>query len=149
MDKKIVIVKKSKEETIKAYITKETMKEIYTNLYYCDTLKALERINKAVDPNFINIELEFADADDIYLESFNLKLKNREKIKSYTNLGKYIIEYAENLSYKVKDSNIRTLLTSISTADNLEEKKVIIKKLDDLSFNFAMEQAHNRTEKRK
>lgn len=149
MEKTIVVIKQIKDETKKAYITKETMKEIYTNQYYCDTLRTLSSIEETIADSKIDVELRIENIEDIQLENFNLKLKGKDKIKSYSTLEQYIIEYASELAIKASNSDIRTLLTSISLADALKEKAVIIKRLQEKVYDFKKEILWERMNKRK
>lgn len=149
MEKTIVIIKQIKDEIKKSCITKETMKDIYINPYYCETLRTLNSLEEAINDDKIDIELRIENIEDIQLENFNLKLKGKEKIKNYPTLEKYIIEYAGELAIKVPDSNIRTLLTSISIGDTLKEKSVIIKKLQEKTFDFRKDIAWKKLNKKK
>lgn len=139
MERRVVINKVVNGESKKvAYITGETIKQIYENLYYCDTLKLLVRIENALTNDRVSYNLELVDYDDLALENFNKKLNNEEKIKKYPKLEKFIFQYAEDLYFKVDDSKVKSSLFSISSADSLKEKEKVIAHLDRIATDWIL-----------
>ena len=142
MEQKVLIIKNTKDKNIKiGYINKETIKDIYLHLYYADTLRILQNIEKTFIDSETSFRLEIADYNDLALENFNRKLKDEDKIARYKTLEEFLINYAGNLALKgIDDQNIKTSLISISLADTLEEKSTVIKRLYKLLDDFKMKQ---------
>lgn len=148
MDKKVVIVKTIDEKKEKVgYIKKENIKDIYMDLYYCDTFKTLVKIENMFANNNASYNLEAEEYEDIALENFNRKLNNLDKIKGYDNLDVFLRTYASNLVTEVSDERIRTSLISLSQGDNLKEKEVIIRKLYKLTDDYWTQQLINENKK--
>ena len=139
MERKVVVNKVINGKSSKvAYITGEKIKDIYENLYYCDTLKLLVRIENALTNDRICYNLELVDYDDLALENFNKKLNNEEKIKKYPKLEKFIIQYANDLYFMVEDSKVKASLLSISNADSLKEKVHVVAHLDRVATDWIL-----------
>ena len=139
MERKVVVNKVIDGKSSKvAYITGEKIKDIYENLYYCDTLKVLVSIENALSNDKISYNLELVDYDDLALENFNKKLNNEEKIKKYPKLEKFIFQFANDLYFKVDHSGIKASLLSISNADSLKDKEKVIAHLDKLVTDWRL-----------
>ena len=137
MEQKVLIIKEKDKKIEKiGYINGETIKDIYLNLYYADTLRILQDIEKIFCDNSVSFQLQMIDYNDLALENFNRKLRGEEKISRYKTLEEFLINYAGNLALKgITCDSIKTSLISISTGDTLKEKEKVIqhlyKKLDE------------------
>ena len=131
MEEKVLIVKTEKDKAVKiGYIHTETIKDIYNNLYYADTLRILQNIERTFLNDHVSFSLEIVNYNDLMLELFNRKIQDQEKIIRYKTFSDFLINYSGNLALKgIKDERIKSSLISISIADNINEKETVIKSL--------------------
>lgn len=150
MDQRVVIVKTidGKKEKV-GYLNKENIKEIYMDLYYCDTFKILVKLENLFINHKISYDLQIEEYEDIALENFNRKLNDLDKIHRYNNLDCFLRTYASNLALKVSDERIKSSLISLSQGDNLKEKEVIIKQLYKLTDDYWTKQLFNQNKKQR
>lgn len=128
MNKQVVILRSLNGEILKKYwITKQSINDIYNNTEYIDSLKILCEVNKTI--SIEKIELKLIDLDEIQVEAINNKISNCYGIVKYSTFEKFILSYAEELSSKVNDDYISSLLSSIGSGDSIKEKAVIFREL--------------------
>ena len=143
-EKQVVIFKTTKEGLVKYWINKETINDIYSKPEYSHALKYLLNISREINDGKVELEIKLMNLEDIQLESFNEKIRNSYNVQEVSTLEKFILNYAEELSGKVDNTYIASLLRSIGSGDSIKEKEVIFRGMNEAFLGWRRQRRLNK-----